>query len=110
MGADDATASGGLQPDVFEIESGTRLAEIDMWVIVDGRIIIGEAKTIDRLGESATEENQSISGLLRLGEGLTADEVVFATTEKWKETTKNRVNRIFGKSRVRPRFLERLGS
>jgi len=95
--------------DVYDVENSARVAEVDVWAIADGKIIVGEAKTVDRLGKSVKEENRVISGILRVAEGITADEAVFATTETWRETTRQRVEEVFARSRVRPRILQRLG-
>jgi len=63
----------GLEPD-----------EIDIAALVDGRLVVGEAKRVATLG-TRREGNQAIEKLLRIGGLLGADEIVLATTavEPW---------------------------
>jgi hypothetical protein len=59
--------------------------EIDIAALVDGRLLIGEAKCVATLG-TKREANQAIGKLLRVGDILGADKIVLATTAPgpWK--------------------------
>lgn len=56
-----------------------QVVEVDIWGIVDGRIVIGEARTNDDLGSSAGKRHKKVAGIRQVAEALTADVVVFAT-------------------------------
>ncbi len=60
--------------------------EIDIAAILDGRLIIGEAKSVPSLGTSR-QARQAIAKLLRVGDIIGADEILLATTapEPWKK-------------------------
>jgi len=60
--------------------------EIDIAALVDGRLVVGEAKCVATLGASK-KANKAIAKLLRIGNLLGADEIVLATTAPgpWEE-------------------------
>ncbi|MEU1301582.1 hypothetical protein [Streptomyces shenzhenensis] len=67
--------------------------EVDLWAIVDGRIVIGEAKASDRLESTKHKETARCAALHELMEALSADEFVMATTgHAWSERTESLVN------------------
>jgi len=67
--------------------------EVDLWAIVDGRIVIGEAKISDRLESTKRKEAQRCAALRGLIEDLSADEFVMATTGPgWDGRTETLVN------------------
>ncbi|MER6353695.1 hypothetical protein ABT186_18105 [Streptomyces sp. NPDC001634] len=67
--------------------------EVDLWAIVDGRIVIGEAKISDRLEPTKREEARRCAALKGLIDDLSADEFVMATTgPAWDRRTETLVN------------------
>jgi hypothetical protein len=71
--------------------------EVDIWAIVDGRVVIGEAKRSDQLEPSDKREKQRCTALRALVTDLTADEFVMATASPaWSERSKNNVERTIG--------------
>jgi hypothetical protein len=67
--------------------------EVDLWTIVDGRIVIGEAKISNRLKSTKGKEAQRCAALKGLIEDLSADEFVMATTGPgWCGRTETLVN------------------
>jgi len=62
--------------------------EIDVWAIIDGRIVIGEAKVGERLETQPNEERRKIANLSRVASAATIDRFVLATAgEAWNPTT-----------------------
>ncbi|MEY9934169.1 hypothetical protein ABH926_008833 [Catenulispora sp. GP43] len=75
-------------PEVIVRRQGETDLEVDLWAIVDGRIVIGEAKKGDKLDESPDAEIERCRRLKRLVHDLTADELVMATADKhWSPRT-----------------------
>jgi hypothetical protein len=73
--------------------------EVDIWAVIDGRIVIGEAKKSNQLESSDRREKQRCAGLRTLVADLTADEFVMATAgSAWSERSKNNVERTIGSS------------
>ena len=71
--------------------------EVDIWAIVDGRIVIGEAKKSDQLETTARKERQRCAALRDLARELSADEFVMATEgDGWAERTKTNVQHAIG--------------
>ncbi|WP_406129040.1 hypothetical protein OHQ89_46325 [Streptomyces canus] len=67
--------------------------EVDLWAIIDGRIVIGEAKISDRLEPIKRKEVQRCAALRGLIEDLSADRFVMATTgPAWYGRTETVVN------------------
>ena len=62
--------------------------ELDLLALVDGRIVIGEAKRGKRLAKTAKVERKWLLQLANLAEEITADEVVFATASSWRDATR----------------------
>ncbi len=84
-------------PEAVVHRSGHEDIEVDIWAIVDGRIVIGEAKKSDRLESSDRREKQRCAALRVLVADLTADEFVMATAAPaWSERSKNNVERTIG--------------
>jgi membrane protein implicated in regulation of membrane protease activity len=62
--------------------------EIDVWAMIDGQIVIGEAKVVDRLEARQREERRKIANLARVASAATIDRFVLATSgEAWNATT-----------------------
>jgi hypothetical protein len=69
--------------------------EVDLWAIVDGRIMIGEAKKSDHLEKSARDERARCKALSALAEALTADSFVMATSSpEWAPRTRSNVSEL----------------
>jgi hypothetical protein len=78
------------------------IAEIDLLAFVEGRILIGEAKTGDRLEDNEQKERAVIQRLKRIADTMTAHEVVFATTSPaWNSTTWRLIREEFRPSQRR---------
>ena len=60
--------------------------EIDIAALVDGRVVIGEAKCVATLG-TRRESNRTIQKLIRVSDLVGADEIVLATIapDPWEE-------------------------
>jgi hypothetical protein len=67
---------------------GEKYAECDIWCLVDGKIIVGEATSRDQLDESETKERLRCQRLGAIASAVTADEFVLATAAPaWKPRT-----------------------
>jgi hypothetical protein len=55
--------------------------EIDLWGIIDGRIVLGEAKISNQLEASPSKRKKKAQRLRRAADALTADTLVMATAE-----------------------------
>jgi hypothetical protein len=85
-------------------------AEVDLWAIVDGRIVLGEATSTSTLEENAKKEDRRLKRLCRIAKAATADEVVFATmASEWENSTRKRINKTFEACRVPVRYFENVG-
>ena len=81
--------------------------EIDLWAIVDGQIVIGEAKLAGRLEKTAKNEKDIVVRYRSVAEQLSADRVVFATAaHKWRDATKRVIEAGFEGSEVKVEFIE----
>jgi hypothetical protein len=92
--------------DVFD--RSRLVAEIDMLALVNGNIMLGEAKATDRLGKTDAEERAVVRKLVRVAEAITAHELVIATTKRWSSATA-RILQDESKGRVRLQIIEGLG-
>ena len=80
--------------------------ELDLWALVDGRIVIGEAKSGERIKEGAAKEREWLARLANMAEAITADEVVFATAATWRDQTRTRIEAAFQNHRAKARSME----
>jgi hypothetical protein len=98
-------------PEMDVFRGDERIAEVDLWVMGEASIAIGEAKSTDRLGRSESEERDVIDRLTRVAKSVTAHEIAFATMQPaWNERTRTLVTEIVGPTSIRPRFLIDLGN
>jgi hypothetical protein len=68
--------------------------ELDICSIVDGEIVLGEAKKENRLGESARAENREIQKYVNLATQMGAKKLAFATlADSWSDETLKKVER-----------------
>jgi hypothetical protein len=78
---------------------GSRVAEeveIDIWGIIHGRIDLGEAKSSNELESTAKRRQKKALCLRRAADILTADTVVFATSQdSWATSTQEAINEAF---------------
>jgi len=96
-GIDWCTSSGSRRIRVVTRDNETDL-EVDLWAIVDGRIVIGEAKKGDVLAETEDEEIARCAALLRLARDLSAVEFVMASgASRWRERTRRNVENTLGR-------------
>lgn len=96
-------------PELDVTDDSGEVAELDICCLVDGRIVVGEAKRINRLGDTRLKEEEKLKRLLRAAEAATADRVVLATAAKsWRPATKMLAAEVFEKFRMAPEFLEDL--
>ena len=94
-------------PELDVKDDSKSVAELDICCIVDGKIIVGEAKCADRLDNSQREEKRKLKRLLRAAEAATADRVVLATAAKsWRPATKKLAAEVFSEFGAAPEFLE----
>jgi hypothetical protein len=80
--------------------------EIDLWGIVNGRIVLGEAKTGNELEKSARARRAKAQFLRRAADALTADVLVLATASKaWAPSSTEAVEEAFKESRCEIQYL-----
>jgi hypothetical protein len=88
-----------------EIDLDGHTVEVDIWAIIDGRIVIGEAKSADSLGPRQ-KRNRKAAALRTLADALTVDSVVFATSAPdWQESTVDAVASAFSGARADVRYM-----
>jgi len=80
--------------------------ELDLLALVDGRILIGEAKKGNRLESTATRERRWLNDLADIADAITADEVILATATEWRPNTQKYVSEVFASRRIRPLIIE----
>jgi hypothetical protein len=87
------------------------LAEIDLWAIIDGQVVVGEAKTIDRLDRTRAGERRIAARLTSVAQAVTADQVVLATTAPaWNERSVAVMQEALERSGIPLRQLVDLGA
>jgi hypothetical protein len=73
--------------------------EIDLWAVIDGRIVIGEAKTGRELESSAADRRKKAERLRRAADDLTADTLVLATAAtSWSPSSIEAIENTFSGS------------
>src|SRR6266540_2018798 len=96
-------------PEMDVFEGSNLVAEVDLWIIADAAIVIGEAKTTNQLAEAEQEERQTIRRLMRVAKAVTAHKLVFATTQaRWGERTTGLVNQSLTSVQLQASFLSGL--
>lgn len=89
----------------------TKLCELDIWAIVDGRLVIGEAKSNDRLEKTEAQERQLLNRLVQVARAITADELVVATSaNSWRETTRALIKDKLSDPYINTRVLSGVGT
>jgi hypothetical protein len=80
--------------------------EIDLWGIIDGKIILGEAKSGNELEASDRKRRKKASRLRRAADAFTADTLVLATAaSSWAPSSVEAIERAFGGARCDLDFL-----
>ncbi len=89
-----------------EVHFSDDVVEIDLWGLVNGRIIIGEAKSGPDLEASAAKRSKKAARLRRAADALTADALVLATSaSSWSPSTRKTITQAFDGARCRIDFL-----
>jgi hypothetical protein len=71
--------------------------EVDLWAIIDGLIVIGEAKKSQSLERTDRDEKSRCRALHTLTEAITADKFVMATASSgWGTRTHGNVSNLIG--------------
>jgi hypothetical protein len=87
-----------------------RIQEVDLWAIVDGRIVLGEVTSSDVLESTKTAENERIGRLARLVNDLAADTLVVATSRPaWSARTLKSLKQIEVRCGIAPTLLTDIG-
>jgi hypothetical protein len=74
------------------VRMGRETVELDIVVIIDGRIIVGEAKSNGKLGNDRKNVTNAAERLVAAARSLFADEIIIATsTPSWSPGTKEAV-------------------
>ena len=83
--------------------------EVDIAALVDGRLVIGEAKCVASLG-TRREASRTIGKLLRVSDLLGADEILLATTAPgpWRRSETDQLLRATAGQRWRFRKIPRV--
>jgi hypothetical protein len=105
------TPRGAFQyaPEIEVWAGGERYAEFDLWAIVNGRIVVGEATTNRSLEQRLPQTRVRLQRLRRVAEVITADEVVLATTAAaWGPTLVAEAQSILGGNRWTVTLLQDL--
>lgn len=80
----------------WKVGSSKADAEVDLFCVSDGVLMIGEAKKEGRLGDSTSEENAEIAKYKRIAAGLSARKLVLATfSDDWSANTRQRATAGF---------------
>jgi hypothetical protein len=96
--------------EMVKLGNSTAELEIDFAVLCDGRIIVGEAKTSDRIDENRRMEKQKITRLVGAASRLSADAIYFATlASEWNGVTRSTIREIAASNGLTSVFLEGLG-
>jgi hypothetical protein len=99
------------RPEADVNNSAGWVAEVDLWAVVDSKILVGEAKTVDQLDADRAKEHKAAARLARVAAAVTADEVILATTAPaWNPTTIDTMNNAFKEHASPLRMLTGLGT
>jgi hypothetical protein len=76
-------------PEVEVHRPGRKHIEIEIWAIVDGRIVVGEAKKDDKLERNEDTQRKRCDALKGILSALTADVFPMASASpEWSERTR----------------------
>ena len=80
--------------------------ELDLLALVDGRIVLGEAKKGNCLESTAKQERRWLNDLADIADAITADEVVFATAIEWRPETLRYISEACTSRQVKSRIIQ----
>jgi hypothetical protein len=99
------------RPEADVTNDDRHVAEIDLWAIIDGKVLLGEAKTVDQLHPNRAKERVAARRLAEVANAATADEVVLATTApSWNPITIDTMHKALEHHALPLRMLEGLGT
>jgi hypothetical protein len=82
-------------PEALVRTPGHNDLEVDLWAIVDGKILIGEAKKSDKLETTVRREKARCTALRAVADAVTADQFVMATSSaQWNQRTRDSVTKL----------------
>lgn len=92
------------------VDGATVISEIDIWAIVDGTIVIGEATIADCLEKGRKLEKQRLERLGRVANAISADRILLATSSPcWQQRTRDLASTVLTDTGCDVEFVERLG-
>jgi len=101
----DGAQSFQFSPQLDVLKSGKKVTDIDICAIVDGQIVVGEAK-IRNLLDPRGSELKAVAALHEIGRAAGADRVIFATYSRaWSSKTRTHIQGAFKDARPKARVL-----
>ncbi|MCL5052790.1 MAG: hypothetical protein M1447_03105 [Gammaproteobacteria bacterium] len=96
--------------EMVKMGDGKPKLEIDFAIELDGQLILGEAKTTDRIDKDRKTERQKITRFADVAALLSIDAICFATlAREWNQSTKSFIESTAASKRLGSLFLEGLG-
>lgn len=100
----DAQSTLWLPEQEVVFDDGTQ-CECDIWMTIDGRITLGEAKVNGSLGSTKQSRNAAAAKYRRLAEVFSADAVVFATSNGWDDESRRAIEDTFRGQTIVPQLV-----
>jgi len=98
-------------PERTVLKDGKEVQEVDIWAIIDGRIVLGEVTISDTLERTKAKEEERVRRLVRLLTDLTADQMVFATSAtRWSARTLESMKLVEKQAGIRPTIITGVGT
>jgi hypothetical protein len=99
------------RPEADVYQGGRLVAEVDLWAVVDGKVLLGEARISDQLDPDRAKERARARRLAEVAMAPTADEVILATTAPaWNRTTIDTMDHALTRQGLPLRLLVGLGT
>jgi hypothetical protein len=92
-------------PEQEVVLANGKQCESDIWMIIDGRIILGEAKVNGSLGSSPKKRAAEAKKYKELADLFSADAVVFASSTGWEDTSQAAIQDAFRFHRIVPQLI-----
>jgi hypothetical protein len=87
------------------------VAEIDLWMVMDGKVVIGEAKTGNDLEPTPGAERRAAAKLANIAAAVTADQFVLATASaSWNPRTEKVMEAALNPYGIELRLMTHVGS
>jgi len=100
-----------FSPQLDVVSEKGLLGDLDIAALADGRILVGEAKSNDRLGDDEKKEREVLNRLHSAGVALRADGIVLATaSRRWRKKTRDLINEKLDSTRYEVILKEGVGS